>query len=126
MGMANKALTQRARELRNNMTPQERKLWYEFLRDRPEHFQRQKVMGHYIVDFYSASAKLVIEIDGGQHFEPESMQYDENRTDYLARNFGVKVVRVDNHEINTNFDGVCEFLIKTIEESLQKIAPPAQ
>ncbi len=73
MGMANKALTQRARELRNNMTPQERKLWYEFLRDRPEHFQRQKVMGQYIVDFYSASARLVIEIDGGQHFEAESM-----------------------------------------------------
>lgn len=112
MAMANKDLTRLARELRNNPTPQENHLWYDFLRIQPVRFLRQKVMGPYIVDFYSAELKLVIEIDGSQHFELENEEKDRRRTEFLERNYGVRVVRFDNHQINTNFDGVCERLME--------------
>ena len=112
MAMNNKALVERARELRKSATPQENMLWYRFLCDQPGHFRRQKVMGPYIVDFYSAELKLVIEIDGSQHFELENEEKDRRRTEFLERNYGVRVVRFDNHQINTNFDGVCERLME--------------
>ncbi len=110
--MNNKDLTRLARELRNNPTPQENHLWYDFLRNQPVRFLRQKVMSPYIVDFYSAELKLVIEIDGSQHFEAENIEKDRQRTEYLERNYGVRVVRFDNHQINTNFEGVCERLME--------------
>ncbi len=114
MPMNNKGLLDRARELRKNPTPQENMLWYKFLRDQSGHFRRQKIMGRYIVDFYSADLKVVIEIDGSQHFEETALEYDKTRTEYLERNFGVKVIRVDNHQINTNFTGVCDYLLEII------------
>lgn len=100
-----------ARELRNNMTKEERKLWYEFLNTLEKRFLRQKVIGNYIVDFYSHSAKLVIELDGGQHYEPENEKNDKIRTEYLE-SLGLKVLRYTNIDINKNFEGVCEDIKK--------------
>ena len=105
----NKALVPRSRELRKNMTREESHLWYDFLRNHPARFTRQKVMGNYIVDFYSPRAKLVIELDGSQHYEPESIEYDAQRTQFLEQ-YGLRVVRILNRDVNTNFEGVCAYI----------------
>ena len=76
----NKQLVPLARALRKNMTKEERRLWYDFLRDYPVRFSRQKVLGRYIADFYSAEAKLIIELDGSQHYEDENIRKDARRT----------------------------------------------
>ena len=79
----NPALTQRARELRKNMTREDKRLWYQFLRTHPLRFLRQKVIDNYIVDFYCHEARLVIELDGSQHYDPEGAGKDSVRTQYL-------------------------------------------
>ena len=103
------ALMPRARRLRHDMTKEERRLWYGFLRLHPAHVYRQRVIGHYIVDFYCAEAKLVIELDGSQHYEPKEQAYDAARTEYLE-SVGLHVVRIPNNAVNQNFSGVCEYL----------------
>ena len=95
-----------AKTLRRNMTPWERKLWYEFLRHYPVRFQRQKAMGDYIVDFYCFQAKIVVELDGGGHYDPEAEKYDQHRTKVLE-SYGLKVLRFCNTDIDKNFYGVC-------------------
>ena len=75
-----------ARHLRKNMTPWERKLWYNYLRNCPVRFQRQKAIGGYIADFYCASARLIVELDGSQHYTPEQQQADARRTAYFTAN----------------------------------------
>ena len=110
----NKALTGYARQLRQGMTQEERKLWYEFLRGYPVRFLRQKVIGQYIVDFYCAQAGLVLEVDGGQHYEERQKAYDEERTKMLNNN-GIEVIRIANNEIDRNFLGVCQYLELRIE-----------
>ena len=95
-----------AKNLRKNMTPWERKLWYCFLKDYPIRFQRQKCIDHYIADFYCFRAKLVIELDGGGHYDPESRKKDEDRTKVLE-SYGLKVLRFCNSDIDKNFYGVC-------------------
>ena len=95
-----------ARQLRKDMTPWERKLWFRFLKDYPVRFQRQKCIDQYIVDFYCFRAKLVIELDGGGHYEPESQKKDEIRTRILE-NYGLKVLRFCNLNIDRDFFGVC-------------------
>ena len=89
------------------MTPQERHLWYDFLRCYPVKVYKQRIIGPYIVDFYCASAKLVIEIDGSQHYDEQGRRYDEVRTAYLE-SLGLRVVRYSNADINVRFQGVCE------------------
>ena len=111
----NKSLVPYAKELRKNMTKEERHLWYDFLKDYPVRFSRQKVLGKYIVDFYSASAKIIIELDGSQHFEEAGQKYDKNRDEYL-KEYGLNIIRIPNNEINENFDGVCEYLDKEIKQ----------
>ena len=96
-----------ARALRKNATPQENHLWYDFLRKYPLRFQRQKTIGQYIVDFYCHSARLVIEIDGGQHFTDDAERHDASRTSVLNK-YGLEVLRFSNREINLNFREVCE------------------
>lgn len=91
------------------MTKEERHLWYDFLKDYPVKFYRQKVLGKYIVDFYCAKANLVIELDGSQHYEENGVQYDFQRDEYL-KSYLLYIVRIPNNEINTNFNGVCEYL----------------
>lgn len=100
-------LISRAKELRKCSTPQENHLWYDFLREHPLKFQRQKVVGNYILDFYCNRAKIAIEIDGSQHYEDDGRKYDDRRTEILEKQ-GIKVLRFSNYEINTSFDEVCE------------------
>lgn len=101
-----KKLIPLAKQLRKNATPQENKLWYLFLRTFPIRFQRQKVIDGYIVDFYCHQARLVIELDGSQHYTPESMQYDAQRSAVLAGH-RLQVLRFTNQDIDRQFAGVC-------------------
>ena len=103
----NPNLTPNAKALRKSMTEQELKLWYLYLREFPVRFLRQKVIDRFIVDFYYARAKLVVELDGSQHFEREAILYDEERTSML-NGFGLEVIRFTNLEVNKTFDLVCE------------------
>ena len=105
----NKKLKPNAQILRKNMTKEERRLWYDFLKQLPITVHRQKVIGQYIVDFYIAEAKLVIELDGSQHFEPGALEKDRTRTAYL-KSCGINVVRIPNNQVNENFRGVCEYI----------------
>ena len=89
------------------MTPQERHLWYDFLSSRPERWYRQRIIDFYIADFYCAKAKLVIELDGSQHYYEDNLEYDEERTKVLKQ-YGLNVLRYSNFDINENFDDVCE------------------
>lgn len=113
----NKDLIVYAKELRKNMTPWEMKLWNCFLREYPIRFQRQKVIDNYIVDFYCAKARLVIELDGGGHYTDEQMQYDATRTKILEK-YGLKVLRICNLEIDNNFYHVCEYIDREVKQSL--------
>ena len=102
----NSNLTRYAQKLRRDMTKEERHLWYDFLKGLPVTFHRQKVIGQHIVDFYCTSAKLVIEIDGSQHFESEGIESDAVRDNYL-KSLGLTVKRYSNADINGDFESVC-------------------
>ena len=106
-----------AKVLRKNMTPWERELWYNFLRNYPVRFQRQKAIGNYIADFYCAKAKLVVELDGSGHYTEEGELYDKERTEFLKQ-YGIKVIRIPNNELNANFNGVCEHIDIMVKQSL--------
>ena len=103
--------------LRKNMTPEERHLWYDFLQKYPVRFSRQKVLGKYIADFYSAKAKLVIELDGSGHFTESGKRYDEERTAFLAE-YGLTVIRIKNMAIHENFDWVCDYIDRCVKQAL--------
>ena len=103
-----------AKALRKNMTRWERKLWYDFLRDYPVRFQRQKAIGNYIADFYSARARLVIELDGGGHYTAEQAEKDEIRTKNIE-SMNLTVVRICNLDVDRNFRGVCEYIDQTVK-----------
>lgn len=105
----NKELTPLIKQLRREMTKEERHLWYDFLRTYPVRFSRQKVLGRYIVDFYSAKAKLVIELDGSQHYGAEQVAKDAERTAFL-NGYGLQVIRIPNHKVSENFEGVCAYI----------------
>ena len=112
-----------AKKLRKEMTKEERHLWYDFLRDYPVRFYRQKVIGFYVVDFYCSSAALVVELDGSQHYDEEGMKKDKQRTEYLEQ-FGLFVFRVVNNDLMQRLEGVSEaidLLVKT--RSKQKGSP---
>ena len=115
----NKQLVPLAKQLRKEMTKEERHLWYNFLRSYPVRFSRQKVLGKYIADFYCAEAKLVIELDGSQHYEPDNAQKDDERTEFL-KEYGLKVIRIPNNEIGRNFRGVCECIDAAVKQSLSQ------
>ena len=106
-----------AKTLRKNMTPWERKLWYEFLRNYPLRFQRQKSIGNYIADFYCAKARLVIELDGGGHYTFEQIKKDTIRTKELE-SMNLTVLRICNLDIDRNFNGVCEYINLVVKKSL--------
>ena len=110
---SNSSLTRLAQQLRKQMTPEERHLWYDFLKDLPITINRQKVIGQYIADFYCASANLVIEIDGSQHYDPDEAAADTVRDNYLI-NLGLTVKRYSNNEINQEFENVCTDIYKLI------------
>ena len=107
-----------ARHLRREMTPHERKLWYLFLRKYPVKIYKQRIVGKFIVDFYCASAKLVIELDGAQHYEPQGMAYDAERSAFLMA-LGLEVLRFSNRDVDRNFHSVCEQIDFAVRKRLQ-------
>lgn len=113
----NKQLVPFAKQLRKEMTKEERHLWYDFLRSYPVRFSRQKVLGKYIADFYSAEAKLVIELDGSQHYEDSNIKLDAARTAFLE-GYGLRIIRIPNNEIGRNFRGVCAYIDTAVKQSL--------
>ena len=116
----NKQLVPFAKQLRREMTKEERHLWYDFLRTYPVRFSRQKILGKYIADFYSAEAKLVIELDGSQHYEDENTEKDTERTTFLE-GYGLTVIRIPNNEVSRNFQDVCEYIDAAVKQSLSQL-----
>ena len=116
----NKTITHIARILRKNMTKEERHLWYDFLRKYPIKFSRKKILGKYIVDFYCASANLIVELDGSQHYKETGIKNDLERTDYLEK-YGLKVLRIQNNQINQNFKDVCYYIDNEVKQSLSQL-----
>ena len=115
----NTKLTKNVKYLRKNMTKEERRLWYDFLRVYPIRFLRQKVIDNYIVDFYCHEARLIIELDGSQHYEEKGLLKDKVRTEKIEiRN--LTVIRIPNNEVNKNFNGVCEYIDLRVKQSLHQ------
>ena len=114
-------LTERAQALRREMTPQERKLWYQFLRQYPVKVYRQRVIDHFIADFYCAKAKLVIELDGSQHYTEQGKCRDAERTAILEA-YGVQVLRFSNRDIRVHFEVVCMTIHHTVLARMDELA----
>ena len=108
-----------AKNLRKNATKQENHLWYDFLSDYEIRFQRQKAIDNFIADFYCHKAKLIVEIDGSQHYTEDGRQKDEFRTEILEAH-GLKVIRFTNHQISTNFRGVCDYIDYIVRTTLSE------
>lgn len=106
-----------AKNLRQNATPQENHLWYDFLSKYEVRFQRQKAIGNFIADFYCHKAKLIVEIDGSQHYTEVGKEKDEFRTETLE-NYGLTVIRFTNYQVNENFKGVCQYIDRVVKEKL--------
>ena len=113
----NKDNVERAKELRKNATPEENHLWYDFLSKYKIRFQRQKSIDNFIADFYCHQAKLVIEIDGSQHYTESGLKKDEFRTEILE-GYNLKIIRFTNIQIHTRFSGVCEYIDKVVKASI--------
>ena len=107
-----------ARELRKQMTKQERHLWYDFLKSYQYQFYRQRIIDRFIADFYCPAAKLVIELDGGQHYDDIMMVEDKQRTS-IIKQYGVDVIRIPNNEVDSNFYNVCTYLYNIIKERIE-------
>ena len=107
-----------AKKLRRQMTKQERHLWYDFLRSYSIKVYRQRVIDNYVADFYCPAAKLVIELDGGQHYDDAKMIEDEHRS-AIIKQYGIQVVRIPNNEVDNNFDNVCTYLDSVVKERVK-------
>ena len=118
----NPDLTLNAKKLRKEMTREERHLWYDFLRGYPFRFLRQKVIDNYIVDFYCHQARLIIELDGSQHYTEMGIARDDFRT-YRIANRDLLVLRIDNRSVMQNFAGVCNHIDKVVKERI-RLNPP--
>ena len=113
----NRRLLETAKALRREMTPQERRLWYQFLRNYPVKVYKQRIIGSFIVDFYCVSAKLVIEVDGSQHYDEQVKAYDRERSAYL-NGLGLKVIRYSNADVDMRFGAVCDSIHNAIQAAL--------
>ena len=102
--------------MRRDPTPAEKKLWFEFLRDRPEKFSRQKPLGAYVADFYCSSRRLVIELDGDSHYRDQAQGYDERRTAFLQSQ-GLQVIRFTNSDVLQNFEAVCGSITAVLQDT---------
>ncbi|PLS32025.1 hypothetical protein Uis1B_0117 [Bifidobacterium margollesii] len=114
-------LTPYAQQLRKNMTREERKLWFGFFRSLPLTINRQKVIGPYIVDFYCAKARLVIELDGSQHYQIPGKRSDSRRDAFL-RNQSMEVARYPNNEVNHHFEAVCADIARRIHDRAKRFS----
>lgn len=110
-------LRQFRKELRKHMTDEERKLWFECLKEYPVRFRRQEIILDYIADFYCSKAKLIIELDGEQHADPEERKKDALRTQRIEQ-LGYKVIRIPNREIWKNFKGVKEYIYQEMKKRM--------
>ena len=115
----NKKLKGFSRALRNSATPQENRLWYQFLRTYPVRFNRQRIIGNYIVDFYCDKAKLIVELDGSQHYMVTGEAKDIERDNFL-NSLNLKVLRFSNADINKHFYEVCTVIDNTVKERFRK------
>ena len=113
--MKNNSLLENAKSLRKNMTRQEKHLWYDFLSHYPIKIYKQRIIDNYIADFYCHQARLVIELDGSQHYTPDGKSYDQERTAVLNE-YGLLVLRFTNIDVDNHFEGVCYLIDKTIKE----------
>lgn len=113
--MKNNSLLENAKSLRKNMTRQEKHLWYDFLRHYPIKIYKQRIIDNYIADFYCHQARLVIELDGSQHYTPDGKSYDQERTAVLNE-YGLLVLRFTNTDVDDHFEGVCYLIDKTIKD----------
>ena len=104
-----------SRRLRSKMTPQEKKLWYDFLKTYPVHCYKQRSIDRFIVDFYLPEARLIIELDGLQHYTINGERYDHLRTDILSL-YKLNVVRFTNEQIDQNFGDVCAIIDKAVKK----------
>ena len=113
----NENLQSKAKELRKNMTAEEKHLWYDFLCKYPIRFLKQKVIDNYIVDFYCHDARLIIELDGSQHYEDEGLKKDKIRTEKIEKR-NLTVLRIPNNEVNRNFREVCDYIDIIVKEKI--------
>ena len=116
----NKKLLENARFLRREMTRHEKHLWYDFLQHSPIKIYKQRIIDNFIADFYCHKARLVIELDGSQHYTPEGKSYDEARTEIINQ-YGIKVIRYSNLDIDQKFNGVCFEIDRIIQERIKEI-----
>ena len=114
----NNNLLDKAKELRRNMTKQEKHLWYDFLQHYPVKIYKQRIIDNFIADFYCHQARLIIELDGSHHFTPEGKTFDQARTQVLSR-YGLYVLRFSNREVDDHFQSVCHIIDKTIQERMK-------
>ena len=121
----NKKITPAAKMLRKTLTKEERHLWYDLLKDYPVRFYRQKVLGNYIADFYCAKAKLIVELDGAQHYQDQGAVQDAVRTAYLEQ-YDLQIVRFSNRDVNENFCGVCEQIDFLVQRRIKESPPCAR
>lgn len=118
----NKKLVSNAKNLRKNMTPEEKHLWYDFLKRLPMNVRRQHNIENYIVDFYIAEKKLVIEIDGRQHLLSEHKEADKQR-DAVMSSWGIRVLRYTNDSIRNQFNSVAADILKHLELDFSDLEP---
>ena len=114
----NSKLIPRAKELRKNMTRHERHLWYDFLKNYVVAFQRQKTIRSFIADFYCFKARLIIKLDGSQHYSEQGLAYDNER-DAILKSCDLEILRFSNRDIDEHFDSVCEVIDRTVKERVK-------
>ena len=118
----NKKLVQNARNLRKNMTPEEKHLWYDLLKRLPFNVRRQHNIDNYILDFYIAEKKIAIEIDGIQHAFREHKDADEKRDEFL-KSWNITVLRYSNDSIRTNFNAIAEDVLSKLNLTFSDLKP---
>ena len=102
------------------MTDQEKHLWYDYLSKYPIRWYKQRIIDNFIVDFYCSKAKLVVELDGSQHYEKDAMEYDKFRTKTINL-YNIDVLRFSNYDVDNNFEGVCAIIDKAVKERINFI-----
>jgi very-short-patch-repair endonuclease len=116
-------LIENARDLRKTMPPAERRLWFDGLRTLKQKFRRQRPIGSYIVDFYCAEARLIVELDGATHDCDSAQQYDAARTAFLE-SLGLRVIRFSNEDVLRNLEGVLVEIVCVVGERTV-VTPPS-
>jgi len=115
-----KVLVDRAHKMRNEPTEEENKLWHILLKKIRPRFLRQRVIGNYIVDFCCPKLKLIIEVDGEQHYMPENEKYENKRTAFLEQS-GYKIIRFYNSDVNRLIRNAEQTIIYTCKDRAEEL-----